>query len=127
MGDTFDDLERSDRPFWSASLPEATASGALTPDTFRRALEAIEGRTAPQPTYFLTSAAIIEAAGNGIGYPELDAHFERLARGAAHTIFGNIALNVRDAVTPMQAGRYAIGGEWPFRVAEWSLPQRVWE
>ncbi len=120
---TFGDLTRSDVPSWKSYV--TSSSGALTLDMLNRACDAI---TAHQhaPTVITTSVAVVEGAGRCIGWPYLDAHFEELAQGAAHSIFGNIALDVRQAVTPMAAGLCVLGGEWPFHVAEWSKPQTIW-
>lgn len=120
---TWNDVERSDEPFWSAHVLTPT-SGALTVELLQRAMDNIAAR-GPQPIILTTSVSMLEGAGRSIGWPELEAHFEELARAAAHSIFGNIALDVRSAVTPMAAGRYAIGGEWPFSVAAWSEPETL--
>ncbi len=119
--DTYNGLSRSDVPFWSSYVK--ASSGALTLEMMRDFANSIT-TAEPRPMIITTSISVIEGAGRGIGWPELEAHFEELARGAAHSIFGNIALDIRSTVTPMAAGRYAIGGEWPFSVAEWSEPRR---
>lgn len=107
---TYNDLERSDVAFWRSQQ----ATGASRPLTLAD-LQAVDvALSAEVPRVFLTSLAMLEEAGRGIGWPDLEAHFEALARGAAHTIFGNIALDVRQAVTARAAGEYALGGTWPF-------------
>jgi len=124
MAYTFNDLKRSDHPFFRSYVQ--SSSGALTLDMMIDALNRLVPREYA-PIVLTTSLPVLEGAGRGIGWPDLDAHFEELARGAAHTIFGNIALNVRQSVTAAAAGRYVLGGQWPFRVAEWSKSQTIWD
>lgn len=122
-GLTWNDVERSAAPMWRSYV--TSTAGVLTLDMLQKFADSAMQRVA-SPTIITTSVAVIEGAGRGLGWPDLDAHFEALARGAAHSIFGNIALDVRQAVTPMAAGKYVLGGEWPFRVVEWSKPQTIW-
>ncbi len=124
---TYADLSRSKRPFWRADLHSPVAR-ALTLDMVRRFVAQLEARDAgTRQTIITTSVSLIEGAGRSMGWPDLEAHFEAVARGAAHAIFGNIGLDVRAAVTAMAAGRYVLGGEWPFRVVEWSKPRSTWD
>jgi hypothetical protein len=116
-----DDFERSAIPFWRAELLPAT-SRPLTFEDMQRA-----DAVSPSIQTMLVSRPMLEGAGRGIGWPDLDAHFEAIARGAAHTIFGNIALDVPQAVTAYDAGLYALAGTWPFAAVEWSAPRQDWD
>jgi len=119
---TYNDLERSDVAFWGTQ--HATGGGRAL--TLADLQAVIDKPAAEAPTVFVTSIAMLEGAGRGMGWPALDAHFEAIARGAAHAIFGNIALDVRQAVTARAAGEYVLVGRWPFPAATWSEPRQSW-
>lgn len=123
---TYHDLDRATSSFWRSAPPGATSSRPLTRADLETACDQFTQHHATPTTTIVLSMATLRAAGRGLGYPDLEIVFERWARAAAHTIFGNITIHIPDLVTEEAAGRYALGGAWPFDVASWSAPQTLW-
>jgi hypothetical protein len=106
------DLSRATNPFWDAQVP-STATGALTMESLRYAFDQCSNLPVQRPGYFILNMSTILAAAP-LGQEMLDNHFAERAKGAARHIFGNLLAPV-DAEA---AGRYVIGGEWPYVISD---------